>query len=77
MTNWTIRRIEPVPEGGATIDCLSGTYPTQITLVDKDTQEVSTTQVCVNPHGDHCEILRGLAVSYSPNDWSDECPPGP
>lgn len=74
MTLWRIKRIEHAPVGVATIDCLEGQNPTQVTLEDKDTGETAYTQVCVDPTDDICHLLEALAITYNPNDWAEECP---
>lgn len=74
MTMWRIRRMQPAPEGVATIACMAGEVPTQITLEDADTRTTQVIQICVDPSAGHCEPLHVLGATYSPNDWSDECP---
>lgn len=75
MTLWRIKRMEPVPELQATIDCSDGEEARQITLVDTDTNEVDIVQMCYRLTENVCYNLNNLGVTYTPNDWDAECNP--
>lgn len=72
---WHIVRTESVTPGAVTIDCSDPTVPTSVTLRDDSTGNEVTVQMCWDARAGHlCDNLDLLAVTYTPNDWADDCP---
>jgi hypothetical protein len=72
---WSIVRIANAPEGAVTVDCSDPDVATQVTLRDLDTGLEESVQMCWRPtEGNLCHNLDALAVTYTPNDWGDDCP---
>jgi len=67
MALWTIKKIQaPVP---ATV---SGKIGVLVTMIDKETRELSVKHVNVTPDGDgydQTNMLEQLDVTYTPNDF--------
>lgn len=75
MALWHITRVATPTAGAVTVDCADPTTPMQVDLKDSATGNTASVQMCWDPRAGHvCDNLDLLGVTYTPNDWGDDCP---
>lgn len=75
MALWHILRMATPNAGAVTIDCADPTTPTEVTLHDSEANVTTSIQMCWDNRAGHlCDNLDLLGVTYTPNDWGDDCP---
>lgn len=75
MALWHIIRIETPGEGTVNVDCADPSKPALVTLHDSEANVDAAVQMCWDPRNGHlCDNLDLLGVTYTPNDWGDDCP---
>jgi hypothetical protein len=75
MARWSLVRTTNPDGGMVTVDCSAPALPMQATLRDLDTGMETSVQMCWDPRAGHlCDNLDQLAVTFTPNDWGDDCP---
>jgi len=74
LTLWHVVKMQGLSDAEASEECdPSNDRATRITLKDLDTGEIAVVETCWRWTNSVCDNLMTLGVTYTPNDWTDEC----